>query len=146
MTTEATSTQTPRQQAAFQFVVACRTSPLKDIKVTSEPGARLVVTAQIPNFDGIDAHIEILRRPDDRFVTISHGAQLHRGSMFTDEAPAYQEDGSDRVKAFNAAFESINALFLAAEGLLDAAAREAEADAAELLTSCAAEFTGPEKQ
>lgn len=146
MNTEAADAITPRQLAAVQFAEACRTTALQDIKVISEPGARLVVKAQIPNFNGIDADIEILRRSDDRFVTISHGAQLHRGSMFTDEAPAYQEDGSERVKAFNAAFESINGLFLAAEGVVNAAVREAEADAAALLSACAAELAAPHKQ
>jgi hypothetical protein len=146
MTTEAADAKNPRQQAAAQFVEACRTTTLKDIKVISEPGARLVVNAQIPNFDGVDGAIEILRRPDDRFVTISHGSQLHYGSMFTDEAPAYQEDGTERVKAFNAAFESVNQLFLAAEGVVNAAAREAETDAAALLSACAAEISTPEKQ
>lgn len=144
-----TEVMTPRQLAAVQFVEAVRTSPLKNINVTSEPGARLVVKAQIPNFHGVDGHLEINRQPDydgDRRIVISHGSQLHWGSMFTDEAPTYREDGTEPVKAYNAAFESITKVFLAAEDVLDAAAREAEAEAATLLSACAAEFTGPEKQ
>jgi hypothetical protein len=145
----AADTMNPRQQAAAKFVEACQTPALRDIQVTSEPGARLVVTANIPNVDGIDGAIEINRQPDydsDRRIVIFHGSQLHWGSMFTDEAPAYREDGTDRVKTYNTAFEAITKVFLAAEEVIDAAVREAEADAAALLSACAAEISSPEKQ
>jgi hypothetical protein len=66
--------------------------------------------------------------------------------MFTEEATAYREDGTDRIKSFNAAFEAITKAFRAAEEVIDAAVREAEADAAAILTACAAEISTPEKQ